>query len=60
MKIEVDNTIGISRVNQNFSLAVRLTDEKGLITIMKNNKPKYVLMTFEEYEKYEAKKENHE
>lgn len=56
MKIDVEKTLPISKVNQNFSAAARLTEEKGLITIMKNNKPKFVLMTFEQFEAYEAER----
>lgn len=53
MKIEIEKTISISKVNQNFSIATRLVEEKGLAVIMKNNKPKFVLMTIEKYESYE-------
>ena len=49
MKIDSDNMIPISKVNQNFSDAIKSTEEHGIITIMKNNQPKYVLMTFEKY-----------
>lgn len=56
MKIDVEKTLPVSKVNQNFSAAARLTEEKGLITIMKNNKPKFVLMTFERFLEYEKKK----
>jgi len=53
MKIDIDTTFPISRVNQNFSEAARMTEDKGIITIMKNNKPKFVMMTFEKFEEYE-------
>lgn len=59
MKIDVEKTLPISKVNQNFSAAARLTEEIGLITIMKNNKPKFVLMTFERFEVYEAERGKH-
>lgn len=58
MKIDVDKTLSISNVNQNFSSAARLTEEKGMITIMKNNKPKFVLMTFDKFKEYAARREN--
>lgn len=58
MKIDTEKTMSISKVNQNFSGAARMAEEKGLITIMKNNKPKFVLMTFDKFEKYETRKEN--
>lgn len=53
MKIDIKKTLPISMVNQNFSIAAKMTEENGMITILKNNKPKFVLMTFEEFEKYE-------
>ena len=56
MKIDIEKTLSISKVNQNFSSAARMAEEQGLITILKNNKPKFVLMTFEEFEKHEKEK----
>ena len=56
MKIDIEKTLSISKVNQNFSFAARMTEEHGLITILKNNKPKFVLMTFKEFEKNEKEK----
>ncbi len=53
MKIDADKIIPISKVNQNFSKAVQLTEENGTLTIMKNNNPKLVLMTFEKYREIE-------
>lgn len=55
MKIDIEKTLSISKVNQNFSAAARMAEEHGLITILKNNKPKFVLMTFKEFEKREKK-----
>lgn len=57
MKIDLEKMIAISKVNQNFSEAARLTDELGLLTIMKNSKPKFVLMTFEKFKEYEKEME---
>lgn len=59
MKIDIEKTIAISKVNQNFSEAARLTEKFGTITIMKNNKPKFVMMSFEQYEQYECKLDKH-
>lgn len=58
MKIDTQQMMPISKVNQNFSEAARLTDEHGIITIMKSNKPRFVLMTiekFQELEKFNSK-----
>jgi len=55
MKIDTRNMMPISKVNQNFSEAARLTEEHGFITIMKSNKPKFVLMTIEEFQELEKR-----
>ena len=56
MKIDIEKTLPISKVNQIFCSAPRMAEEQGLITILKNNKPKFVLMIFEELEKHEKEK----
>jgi antitoxin Phd len=56
VKIDIETTLPISKVNQNFSEAARMTEDKGVITIMKNNKPKFVMMTFEKFKQYEKKR----
>jgi len=53
MKIDYDKTLSISQVNQNFSIATKMVDDNATIVIMKNNKPKYVIMTIEKYEELE-------
>ncbi|MBJ9989418.1 hypothetical protein [Paenibacillus sp. S28] len=53
MKVDIDKMISISKVNQNFSEASRLTELHGILTILKNSKPKFVLMTFDKFEEYE-------
>lgn len=50
MKIETDSMIPMTEANQNFSKVTRLVDQEGIAIILKNNKPKYVLVNFEEYE----------
>lgn len=49
MKIDMEQMIPISKVNQKFTFAVLKTQKHEAIIIMKNNKPQYVLMTFGEY-----------
>ncbi len=39
--------------NQNFSKVVRLVDEQGVVVILKNNKPKYAVVDFSEYESFQ-------
>jgi len=47
--INADNLVSITDANQNFSKVVRQVDEQGAVIIMKNNRPKYAVVDFEEY-----------
>jgi antitoxin Phd len=44
----------MTEANQNFSKVVRLVDESGMAVIMKNNKPRYMVVNFTEYEEIQA------
>jgi antitoxin Phd len=44
----------MTEANQNFSKVVRLVDESGMAVILKNNKPRYMVMSFSEYDKIQA------
>ena len=48
MKINTNEIISISTVNQNFSNAIRIADKRGRAVIFKNNKPKYVLINIDQ------------
>ena len=50
MLINTNNLVAMTEANQNFSKVVRLVDENGMAVILKNNKPKYVLVDFSEYD----------
>ncbi|MFI3226491.1 MAG: type II toxin-antitoxin system prevent-host-death family antitoxin [Clostridia bacterium] len=50
MMIDSNNLVAMTEANQNFSKVVRLVDESGMAVILKNNKPKYILVDFEEYD----------
>lgn len=54
MMINTNNLVAMTEANQNFSKVVRMVDEIGTIIILKNNKPKYVVVDFEEYEALEG------
>lgn len=53
MKVNMNNLVSISEANQNFSKVARLVDESGATVILKNNKPKYVLVEYSQLEKQE-------
>ena len=50
MNINTNALVAMTEANQNFSKVVRTVDEEGAAVILKNNKPKYVVVKFDEYE----------
>lgn len=53
MNININNLVSISEANQNFSKLARMVDENGAAVILKNNKPRYVLIEYSQLEKEE-------
>lgn len=47
MQINLENLVPISDGNQNFSKVARMVDSEGTVVILKNNKPKYVLVEYD-------------
>jgi len=54
MNIETGILVPMTEANQNFSKVVRLVDESGMAVILKNNKPRYVVTKFSEYDEIQA------
>jgi antitoxin Phd len=54
MNINTDLLVPMTEANQNFSKVVRLVDESGMAVIMKNNKPRYMVLSFSEYDEIQA------
>ena len=54
MIIDTDNMVSITEANQNFSKIARMVDENGSVVILKNNKPKYLLIDFLQNENKET------
>ena len=54
MNIETGILVPMTEANQNFSKVVRLVDEGGMAVILKNNKPRYVVTRFSEYDDIQA------
>lgn len=50
MMVNTDYLVPMTEANQNFSKVVRVVDENGMAVILKNNKPRYVVVDFEEYD----------
>ncbi len=49
MMVNTDYLVPMTEANQNFSKVVRTVDESGIAVILKNNKPRYVVVDFDEY-----------
>ena len=50
MMVNTDLLVPMTEANQNFSKVVRTVDESGMAVILKNNKPRYVVVDFDEYD----------
>ena len=48
--IDSNLLVPMTDANQNFSKVVRMVDEDGMAVILKNNKPRYIVVDFDEYE----------
>ena len=51
MLVNTQKIVSISEANQNFSKIAKLVDADKSVVIMKNNKPKYILLDFDEFSK---------
>jgi len=54
MNIDTNILVPMTEANQNFSKVVRLVDESGMAVILKNNKPRYMVLKFQEYDEIQA------
>lgn len=50
MLVDTRNIISMTEANQNFSKVARMVDQAGSAIIIKNNKPRYLIINFEETE----------
>lgn len=51
MLVNTQKIVSISEANQNFSKIAKLVDTDKSVVIMKNNKPKYILLDFDAFSK---------
>ena len=54
MMIDTSALVAMTEANQNFSRVARLVDEQGAAVILKNNKPRYAVVNFSEYDSFQA------
>ncbi len=46
MQVNTNSLVSISEANQNFSKVARLVDENGVAVILKNNRPRYIVLEY--------------
>lgn len=54
MLVDTGQLIPMTEANQNFSKVVHLVEDQGMAVILKNNKPRYVVVDFSEYNDIQA------
>lgn len=58
MIVNTSTLVPMTEANQNFSKVTRLVDQAGLAVILKNNKPRYIVVGFEEYDEIQAARDS--
>jgi antitoxin Phd len=53
MNIDTKLIVSMTEANQNFTKVARIVNESGMAVIMKNNKPRYLVVSFSEYDEIE-------
>ena len=48
MLIDTHQILSITETNQNFSKATRIADKQGSVLILKNNKPRYMIVSLQD------------
>lgn len=48
MTVDTNQILSISEANQNFSRATRIADKMGSVLVLKNNKPRYMLISLQD------------
>ena len=58
MTVNTNTLVAMTEANQNFSKVTRLVDDEGIAVILKNNKPRYIVVNFDEYDEIKTAREN--
>ncbi|WP_419023679.1 type II toxin-antitoxin system prevent-host-death family antitoxin [Emergencia sp.] len=58
MMIDTSRLVAMTEANQNFSKVAHMVEEEGIAVIMKNNKPKFVVVDFDQYEDIQMMRQN--
>lgn len=54
MMVNTETLVPMTEANQNFSKVTRLVDDAGIAVILKNNRPRYIVVDFDEYDEVAA------
>lgn len=54
MIIDTDYILSMTEANRNFSRVAKMVDQNGAAIIMKNNKPRYLVIDFSEVDTMQA------
>ena len=58
MTVNTNTLVAMTEANQNFSKVTRLVDDEGIAVILKINKPRYIVVNFDEYDEIRTAREN--
>lgn len=47
MKVDTGSLVSMTEANRNFSRVARLVDEQGAVVILRNNRPRYVVLEYD-------------
>ena len=50
MIIDTDMLVSMTDANQNISSVFRKVDDRGIVIVLKHNKPQYLICRFDEYD----------
>lgn len=48
MTVNTNQILSITEANQNFSRVTRIADKHGTVLVLKNNKPRYMIVSLED------------
>jgi antitoxin Phd len=54
MMIDTKTLVPMTEASQDFSKIVQMVDEAGMAVILQNNKPRYMVLNFAEYDEIQA------
>ena len=53
MIVNTNQMLSITEANQNFSRATKIADQLGSVIVLKNNRPRYMLISLQDHPEFE-------